>query len=264
MSDRDRERRSLSKGEWAAVALAVVVVAAAAWVWLRRPGGPVPAPASAAPTAATSEAAAPAEEGPVAPVPDAKARPQLESLSSDPNYRRWLAMTEDVIARWAVVTDNLAEGVSPRKALEVVGPKTPFRVLERGGKTVISPDAYARYDEFATAVGSVDPQAFATVYRAFRPAIQAAYRALGYPKGSLDAVTARALHRLEGAPVVDGEVELTPDRGFYRFADPKLEGLREVEKHLLRMGPRNTRTIQAKAKEIGQALNFPAEAASAQ
>jgi len=64
--------------------------------------------------------------------------------------------------------------------------------------------------------------------------------------------------------VVDGEVELTPDRGLYRFADAKLERLREVEKHLLRMGPRNSRTIQAKAKEIRQVLNFPAEAASAQ
>ena len=101
------------------------------------------------------------------------------------------------------------------------------------------------------------------MYRNLKPAVEFAYRALGYPDGSLDAATARALRRIEDAPVVDGEVELVPDRGLYLFADPKLEALTQVEKHLLRMGPRNTRLVQAKARQIREALAFPAEAASA-
>jgi hypothetical protein len=262
MSDPEAERRSLSRGEWAAVVLAVVVVAAALWVWLRKPGQPQPPPVQPA-AEVTGPQAPSAQEAPPAEVPDAQARPQLEAVSSDPAFRRWLAAADDMVRRWAIVTDNLAEGVSPRKALEPAGPKAPFRVVQRGGKTYLSPESYARYDEFAGAVGSVDARAFARVYKALKPAVEFAYRALGYPDGSLDAATARALRRIEGAPVAEGEIALTPERGLYLFADDKLEGLGQVEKHLLRMGPKNTRTIQAKAREIREALAFPAEPASA-
>jgi len=36
-----------------------------------------------------------------------------------------------------------------------------------------------------------------------------------------------------------------------------------VEKHLLRMGPRNERLVQAKARELRDALGLPAVSASA-
>jgi hypothetical protein len=266
MRDTDGERRSLSRGEWAAVVLAVVVVAAAAWMWLRKPARP---PAAVQPTADTTDSQqeqpvpAVAQETPPAAVSDEQARTQLEALSSDPAFRRWLAAADDIVRRWATATDNIAEGVSPRKVLGLIGPKAPFRAVRRGGKDYLSPESCARYDEFARAVSSIDAQAFVGVYRSLKPAIEYAYRALGYPNGSLDAVTSRALRRILDAPAVDGQVELVPDRGVYVFADPKLEGLTQVDKHLLRMGPRNTRLVQAKARQLREALAFPAEAASA-
>jgi hypothetical protein len=42
----------------------------------------------------------------------------------------------------------------------------------------------------------------------------------------------------------------------YAYSDARLEALGQVEKHLLRMGPRNTRTIQAKAREVEAALGL--------
>jgi hypothetical protein len=255
-----KQRRPLSKGEWAAVFVAVLVVAAAVFVWLRKGGAPTPPPAQ---TAEAPAQPGTAEEPAAPPVSPAQAKTSFAGVSGNATFQRWLGSVDDVVGRWAVVTDNLAEGASPRKALEAVGPKQPFKAVQRAGKTVIAPESYARYDELGEVVSSVDAKAFAGVYRGLHGALQAAYRALGYPTGSLDATTLRALHRLEGAPVSEGEVELTPDRGVYLFADPKLEQLREVEKHLLRMGPRNTRRIQAKAREIEQALALPAEAAGA-
>lgn len=253
------EKRSLSKGEWAAVILAVVVVAGAAWVWLRKPGETgtqVQPPPPAAEPAATTTAPPAAQEVPAAPVTDEEVRQALGPVSASPAFQRWLAALDDLVRRWAVVTDNLDHGESPRKALERLGPKAPFQVVERNGKMFIAPASYARYDEFAGAVASIDARALAGVYRTLHPALEAAYRALGYPDGSLDAATARALQRLEGAPVADGDVELAPDRGLYLFADARLEGLRQVEKHLLRMGPKNERTVQAKAAEVREALGL--------
>jgi len=46
----------------------------------------------------------------------------------------------------------------------------------------------------------------------------------------------------------------------WAFADPSLEGLGDVEKQILRMGPRNARILQAKAREISQALGMGAPA----
>jgi hypothetical protein len=231
----------------------------AAWVLLRKPAEPP----AARPADETAQAAppAPAAEGPVAPVPDTEARAQLQGVGKDPSFLGWLANADDLVRRWAIVTDNLDHGESPRKALEGAGPKEPFQVVRSGGKTVIAPAAYARFDKFAAAVDSIDAHAFAAVYAKLHPALEAAYRALGYPGGSLDAATLRALRRLEAAPVAEGDVELEHQRGIYLFADPKLEGLRQVEKHLLRMGPKNERLIQAKAKQVREALGLGPEPA---
>lgn len=47
------------------------------------------------------------------------------------------------------------------------------------------------------------------------------------------------------------------------FEDVRLEALGDLEKQLLRMGPRNTRTLQSKAKEIREALGMQAPARTA-
>jgi Protein of unknown function (DUF3014) len=53
-------------------------------------------------------------------------------------------------------------------------------------------------------------------------------------------------------------VEVVDEGGVYAFADAKLEDLDEVEKHLVRMGPRNERLIQAKARELLKSLGLQA------
>ena len=56
------------------------------------------------------------------------------------------------------------------------------------------------------------------------------------------------------APVVEGPLQVIPKGALYLFAVPELEAQGPIEKHLLRMGPRNTRLIQSKAREISSAL----------
>jgi hypothetical protein len=127
-------------------------------------------------------------------------------------------------------------------------------VVERGSRAFVDPASYRRYDEVADAVASVDAQGFARVYRELHPVLDAAYRALGYPEGAFDRATAKALRRIEGVPVQDGDVPVVPAGAVWAFADPKLENLAPVDRQVLRMGPRNARILQAKAREISQAL----------
>jgi len=242
-----------------AVLLAVAAIAAAilvvTWIRQRTTLPPVPPP-EVAQVAATG---ADTSSGSVPTVEPDRVRSLLESVSASALFRRALAQG-DLVRRWIVVTDNLAEGVLPRAQLGFLAPGGPFSVVNRRGKHVISPASYGRYDEFADAVASVDARAVAKVYRELHPVLEAAYRALGYPTASLDRVTARALHRLEAAPTRDGDVVVEREGRAFVFADDRLEDLGEVEKQLLRMGPRNTRLLQAKAREILDALGLPAGA----
>jgi len=211
-----------------------------------------------------------AAAAPVVPEPSAQAtglsvNPEsqqklLEAVSANP-LLRGLLVAPDVARRWAVAVENLANDVVPRKQLELLAPKGAFAVLRRDGKAFIDPQSYSRFDAVGDAVASVNVDAFVIAYAALRPALEAAYRALGYPDGSIDKAAARALHRIEVNPVRDGAVEVVEGTGAtWAFADPSMEGLGDVEKQIVRMGPRNARILQAKAREISQALGMGAPA----
>jgi len=255
----DRPRTSIrtpSRTPWVVLLLAALAAGGGALYWFLG-GTRSPAPAAISPPTASPGALAPAT-GP--PVDEARQRSLAESISANAMVRRLLG-EGDLLRRWAIVTENVAGDVVPRKPLSALALPEPFSVVRRGGAIFIDPRSYLRYDAVGDAVASLDPGAFALAYAALRPALETAYRGLGYPDGSIDRVTARALARLERAAPRDGEIELVEGPGtIYAFADPRLETLGDVEKQLLRMGPRNGRILQEKAREISRALGFASAA----
>jgi hypothetical protein len=259
----DERRTSLKRAGRTPVLVAILAVllaggALAVRIAQERAASPAPtgaAPPEGAAPAASSPAMPDAiaeDPGPEAPAPAAL----VEAVSRDERVQEALARP-GWVRRWAIVADNLAEGASPRRELAALAPRGAFAVVRRGPVTAIAPEAYARYDAFADAVASVDAAALATLYRAVHAPVEAAYRALGYPSAPFEAVVARALRRIEAAPVADGDVAVVEEGGVWAFADARLEALPEVEKHLLRMGPRNTRLLQEKARELSRALALP-------
>jgi Protein of unknown function (DUF3014) len=256
----DAQQPKKKSGAWVAIVsiAAAVVVAVGAYLWVRRAPPPAPPPE---PVAQQAAPAPPADvKLPTAEETDARIRAEAAKLSSRPEWAEWLKQS-GLLERWVVVTDNLSEDVSPRKQLGFLGPAKPFHAQQKRNRTYIDPRSYARYDTFADVVASIDAKGFANLVRDLHPLLQAAYHALGYPNRNIDVAAAQALQRIAAAPVVEGPVELKPGQGaLWLFADEKLEKQGPVEKHLLRMGPRNTKLLQAKAKEIAQALELPATA----
>ncbi len=245
---------------------AVAVVAAGAYGAYRL-WGARQAPAQAAlPTEAS--AGPPAEAALAAPAPDerpvdaAGAKALLEGASPNARYRAWLGEASPV-RRLVVILANVAEGTVPRKLLGAFAPSSPFSVEQRGDHTVIAAESYARYDATADVIDSVDARFLASAYRRLHGALEAAFRELGYPAGSLDRLTVRALRRIESAPVAEGDVGVENQDGVWVLADARQERLGDLEKQLLRMGPRNERRAQAKARALREALQLPAVAAGA-
>jgi len=221
---------------------AAVVIAGAAFWAVRRSAPeapPPPAPQAEAPPKPADAPLPPAEKS------DADLRKNLASLSSRPEWAQWIAAT-DLLDRFVVTVDNVAEDVHPRKQLDFIQVKP----LKSDRLDTL------RYDFVADVIASIDAKGAAQVVRDLHPLLESAYHKLGYPDRKFDQVAAKALKRIIDAPVVEKTPKLVPKGLVYAFADEKLEALGPVEKLLLRMGPRNTKLIQAKAKEIAAALDL--------
>jgi hypothetical protein len=253
---------------WGLVAGGVLLVAALAVLFfvVLRPGKKVSTvlPPEAFPQA-TPATSAPL---PLAGLPslaesDAFVRDLAKGLSSHPQLGAWLA-ARDLLRTLAVVVQNVAEGRSPARFLPFLTPTARFQAVARGGALVADPRSFAAYDDFASAVASLDAAECARVYAVVAPLVGAAYAELGYPSTDFPKALGEAIDVLVKTPVPAGDIALRRGAVFLEFADPRLESLALAQKHVLRMGPANARKVQAKAVELSRALGLaaPPEAAA--
>lgn len=249
---------------WAPAAAAAVIVAILAsagyWYFGRGTAPALPAPAE---VGGNQSGAAPEPLGAIADpvdVPpldmsDAVVRELVSGLSTHPRIAAWLA-TDGLIRNFTVVVENIANNQSPAGHLQVLRPAGPFRQQERGEQLIIDPASYERYTGIADAVASVDPAGAARLYTILKPRIEEAYRELGHQE-PFDRALERAIVSLLRVPDAEGNVELAPQGAVYQFANPRFEQLTPPQKQLLRMGPRNVRTIQQRLREIALTLGIP-------
>ncbi|HSA95051.1 MAG TPA: DUF3014 domain-containing protein [Acidobacteriota bacterium] len=251
------------------LALAVLAVLAAAvavvyFVFLKKPAPPAePAPAAAAVKPAETEAAPGLAGEPLA-FPavglgesDPSVREFAAALSKDADFAKWL-LSKDLIRKFAVSVDNVANGLSPKPHIDFFEPEGAFRVLRTRGGTTVDPASYTRYEPVVRAVRSLDAAAAARLYRAVKPLIKDAYDELGYPGVDFDDTLVRAMGELLGTPVVQGPIKLEQKVLSFAMADPALEGLSPAQKQLMRMGPAGVEAVQAKIRELAAALGIPA------
>ncbi len=245
------------------VGFVIVVVVIAAVVYWRRAPVPPPQPAletEAPPAPATPLAAlGPAVDAvdlPALDLSDPFVRDLIRKLSSRPEVLAWLA-TDGLIRNIAVCIENVADGKTPARHLRVLAPKEKFRAAGRMEQFTTDPASFARYDGLAAAVGGLDMSAVARFYSTIKPRLDEAFQELGHAPGDIDTATEKAIRHLLEAPVPAGNAPLTLAVYSYRYVDDDLEELSGAQKQLLRMGPRNVQTVQAKLRELARALGVP-------
>lgn len=246
---------------WPWLLLALVAVGGAGFqgyrFWQSRQAvQPPPPPAPAAPV----EAARLPEPPPLPPVAqaDGMVREKLGGASANGLWEKWL-QNDDLARRFASAVNAVADGESPRLVLGFLAPEGAFKVVgdKKSGKSFIDPASFQRYDAVADAFASIDTAFAARAYGTLSPVFEAAYREIGRPSTTLEQRLASAMGRLLATPVPEGRVEVVAPKVVWLYADPKLEGLCAASKHLLRMGPRNERLVQAKLAELQAALKLP-------
>jgi hypothetical protein len=176
-------------------------------------------------------------------------------LSSHPKLTMWL-MSDELIRNFVAAVDNVANGQSPGPQIDFFKPAGDFEVRDEAGELFLDPESYKRYDLVAEVFASMDSQGTVTLYRQLKPAIQEAYKDLGYPDANFDDTLKRALGVLLRVPVVKQDIQLEKKVITYTMVDPELESLSAAQKHLLRMGPDNVRVIQGKLRELAESLGM--------
>jgi len=253
-----RTRRSV--GLWIAVALILgaALVTLVVLVWNRRATPPPAAVRTEAPARPPRPLGGDAEPISLPPLneTDALVRELVNKVSSHARIAAWLA-TDDLIRDFTIGVANVAQGESAARQLKVLRPSSNLEVIAHGNDLAIDPRSYKRYDGVAGAVASIDPAGVARVYATLKPRIDEAARELG--DASFDRTLERAIVQLLNTPSVDDPI-LVQTKGIgYAFVDPKLEALTGAQKHLLRTGPRNARTIKESLRGIALALGIPPE-----
>ncbi len=244
----------------AVIVLVVLLVGALVYYWtFYRVDGP-PDFSPTAPSVAPPPAVPPPKGGdesleielPPLGASDALIRELVEEVSNHPRIAAWVA-PDDLVRRFVTTVDNLSRGESPRTHLRHLAPETGFKVDDRGGEVVIDERGFQRYDRAVRVFTSLDTARAVELYRHLEPLFEEAYGELGNPYKFEEALD-RAIDELLAVPVPEGDIEVERRVKNYRFADPELESSSPAAKHLLRMGPRNAREVQAKLLAFKTAL----------
>lgn len=237
-----------------ALLVAVLIAAGAGWYFVYGPGKPPPPP----PPVVEAEPEPVVEEEPEPELPaldasDPFLRSLLAAITDNPDALAWL-LGDDLARRIAVATDNVADGMSPRRALAPLSPADSFRADGDGEGLHVHPAAFARYDAVANALEGADSPGMARVIREALPILDAAYAELGRPDRTFAGALLEALDRLAAVPVPETPVLLDEQIMRYEYRDSGLEELDDASKHLLRFGPENQAKVQEAARGLAERL----------
>ena len=162
---------------------------------------------------------------------------------------------DQLIRKFVAVLDNAAAG---RFSLTLLGDLSIngifiAREIEKG---VFEIDfrSYQRFNFVTDVFYSINASRAAELYRLAKPLINAAYKELGYLEGDFDKIFFLALENIVKTPDFPQRVLLKRPVVMYEYIDPEYEALSAFQKQILRTGPRNSKLIKKKAREIEFAL----------
>lgn len=243
-------RRALWLGVLAGV-MALLLGVAAALLLLRGPA-PRNVDTNAGQVAVVAPPAPPPAEVNVADA-ESNAQTLLAGLSGKLSG---LLGTPDLLRKVVAAVQLASEGESWLHLFSPLRPSKPFEVIEKDNKTFVDPSSYARYDDIADAIASVDATKAAAAYSALTPALEQLYREVARPGARFSDALSKALSPVIHARISDDPVELAPKGAIWIFKDPALEGMDPTSKLMVRVGPANARKLQAAARAFAAAARL--------
>lgn len=251
---------------WVGVGVVAAVAGASILMWLasgihveapRRPTVSVPPLETPNPVADRGESGGAATAAYSAGDEDGPVRAAVATLSSHPEFAA-LLVNDRLLRRFVLAVDAVAGGYSPSEPVDFLRPTRDFVVREDEGRLVIAAGSYRRYDMAAEVFASFDTSAAAALYRRFRPQLEAIYSEVAWASDDFETRLRQAIDHLLAVSVPGGPVEVEQRAIVYAFADDEYENLSEAQKLMLRLGAVNAGRVQAKLRDLREAMGWSA------
>ena len=186
-------------------------------------------------------------------ISDAAVKTAILALSEYPTLAE-VVVNDDLLRRFVVFTNNLAEETLTENHQFLNVPQGQFRIYRQAGKEWIDAASYKRYSAYADALDAIETEQLVALYNTYKPAIDEIFQEIGNPSDSMDERFLLAIEHLLDTPEIPVPVEVYSDSVMYKYRNERIENLSAPQKQLLRTGPENMRQIKAKLREIKEVL----------
>lgn len=169
-----------------------------------------------------------------------------------------LMVTDDIIRRFVVFTDNFSQGTLAYEHTPLVTPNVKFTAIEvesdNGAKWQWDESSTRRFTLYVDLLRSMDSEMLIQWYIELKPLIDQAYSELGYPDDDFTEVLHGAITKVLDMEIPKAQPELERPSVMYKYKDESLESLDDAEKLLLRLGKENLLVIKSVLLEINEKL----------
>ena len=159
-----------------------------------------------------------------------------------------------VVERAVAIVDGLRRGEVPYKLLPVGRPSQAFPISDDGLRVSMDPSGFSRYDGFAQWVNGIDVHAVVALLNDYEKIATEALSRMGVGDFDIRSAVLAATTEILSTPITPENAELMKREANWVYIDPELEALSALQKQVLRMGPKNSEIIQAKARELRGAV----------
>jgi len=184
---------------------------------------------------------------------DAYAREIIESVNGGKALAQFVA-GDYIVERAVAIIDALRRGEVPYKLLPVGRPSKPFLISDDGLRVTMDPSSFNRYDVFAQWVNGIDVLAIVELLNEYEQIATEALSRMGVGDFDIRSAVLAATTEILATPIAPESAELMKREANWVYMDPELEALSSLQKQVLRMGPKNSEIIQAKARELRGAV----------
>jgi hypothetical protein len=184
---------------------------------------------------------------------DAYARETIESVNGGKALAQFVA-GDYIVERAVAIVDALRRGEVPYKLLPVGRPSKPFPISDDGLRVTMDPSGFSRYDVFAQWVNGIDVLAIVELLSEYEQIATEALSRMGVGDLDIRSAVLAATTEILATPIAPESAELMKREANWLYMDPELEALSSLQKQVLRMGPKNSEIIQAKARELRGAV----------
>ena len=184
----------------------------------------------------------------------------LNKLAALPNSEALLKLIipDNILLKFVRGVMSLDEGIVVHEYRSVQSPTSDFKVrkidepldIDVGQRYSLDPANFDRYKPWVNVFAAADKPALAQLYLRAYPLLEQAYEQHGVDRGGFHHVMLEVIDELLAAPVMEGDVILIQPKVYFQYQDPALEKSPEAHRLLIRMGPDNTRKVQAGLREL--------------